>query len=302
VVLVQSIFACRLDLAQFSLEKSIGEFRVNGYGCAGLTLSCLKNQAVMIYSVSGAASMAEVTAIIQARMGSSRLPGKVMEDICGKPMIEQMLLRLRRSSVLDQIVVAIPRDPSDDVLAALLHSLKIPSLRGSTNDVLSRYFETAKAFNAGIIVRLTADCPLIDPGLVDSVVRAHVKSGADYTSNSLKRTVPLGFDTEVFSFTALERSYRAATEAFEREHVTPYMYLNPQLFTLHSMQASDKLNRPDLRLTVDTTEDLMLIRIIYCLLGTNGTFFGAEQIIELLDDCPWLTKINAHIKQKGLTD
>jgi spore coat polysaccharide biosynthesis protein SpsF len=244
--------------------------------------------------------MTKITAIIQARMGSSRLPGKVVEDICGKPMIEQMLLRLRRSSVLDQIVVAIPRDPSDDVLAALLHALKIPLFRGSTNDVLSRYFETAKAFNAEIIVRLTADCPLIDPDLVDSVVREHFKSGADYTSNSLKRTFPRGFDTEVFSFAALERSYRAATETFEREHVTPYMYLNPHLFTLHSVQASGKINRPDLRLTVDTAVDLTLIRIIYCLLGTKGAFFGAEQIIDLFEGCPTLTKINAHVKQKGL--
>jgi len=225
-----------------------------------------------------------------------------MEDICGKPMIEQMLLRLRRSSVLDQIVVAIPRDPSDDVLAALLHALKIPLFRGSTNDVLSRYFETAKAFNAEIIVRLTADCPLIDPDLVDSVVREHFKSGADYTSNSLKRTFPRGFDTEVFSFAALERSYRAATETSEREHVTPYIYLHPNLFKLSNVPARGKLNRPDLRLTVDTAEDLKLIRIIYCLLGTRGTFFRAEQIIELLEDCPWLTKINAHIKQKSFKD
>lgn len=246
--------------------------------------------------------MVKVTAIIQARMGSSRLPGKVMEGICGKPMIEQMLLRLSRSSVLDQIVVAIPRDPSDDGLAALLHGLKIPLFRGSTNDVLSRYFETAKAFNAETIVRLTADCPLIDPALVDSVVREHIKSGVDYTSNSLKQTFPLGFGTEVFSFATLERSYRAATEAFEREHVTPYIYLNPRLFTLHSIQASGKVKRPDLRLTVDTAEDLTLIRIIYCLLGTGGTYFGAEQIIELLEGYPALAKINAHVKQKGFKD
>src|SRR5665647_1065208 len=148
--------------------------------------------------------MAKVTAIIQARMGSSRLPSKVVEDICGKPMIEQMLLRLNRSSMIDQIVVAIPRDPSDDVLAALLYGLKIPLFRGSTNDVLSRYFETAKAFNAEIIVRLTADCPLIDPSLVDLVVREHIESGADYSSNTLERTFPLGFDVEVFSFETLE--------------------------------------------------------------------------------------------------
>ena len=104
----------------------------------------------------------------------------------------------------------------------------------------------------------------------------------------------------MFSFTALETSYRAASEAFEREHVTLYIYLNPRLFKLHNIEASGKLNRPDLRLTVDTAEDLTLIRIIYCLLGTRETFFGAEQIIELLEGCPSLTKINAHIEQKGL--
>ncbi len=215
-------------------------------------------------------------------------------------MIEQMLVRLSRSSTLDQIVVAIPRGPSDDVLAALLNGLDTPLFRGAADDVLERYFETAKAFEAKIIVRLTSDCPLIDPGLMDSVVQRHIKSTADYTSNTLKRTFPLGFSTEVFSFEALEKSYWEATQAFQREHVTPYMYMNPNLFELRNVEASGKLYRPALRLTVDTAEDLGLIRVIFSMLGEGGAFFGAEQVIELLDSCPWLTNINAHIKQKGL--
>jgi spore coat polysaccharide biosynthesis protein SpsF len=244
----------------------------------------------------------KVTAIIQARMGSTRLPGKVLKDVAGRPMIEQMMHRLSRAKRLNRIVAATSTTVGDDPLAELLYKNGILTFRGPENDVLSRYYEAAKVFNADVVVRLTGDCPLIDPFIVDEVVKRHLDSDADYTSNTLERTFPLGMDTEVFSFKVLEKAYRQAKENYQREHVTPYFYLNPGIFKLQGIKAEGKLHRPDLRLTVDTAEDLELIRAIYNRLGQNGRFFNTEEVIELLDTLPELVAINVHVQQKGLIE
>lgn len=245
---------------------------------------------------------AKVAAIVQARTGSTRLPGKVLRDIAGKTMIEQMLLRLERSKMLDETIVAVPRGPEDNRLAKLILDLGKVLFRGSQYDVLSRYYEAAELYDIHIIVRLTADCPLIDPRIVDRVIEAHLKSRADYTSNTLRQTFPRGLDIEVFSFEALERSYFDAHETYQREHVTPYIYLHPYIFVLNGVNARGKLQRPDLRLTVDTTEDLALIRSIYEALGRDGNFFETEQIIDFLDANTELAQLNANIRQKGLEE
>lgn len=246
--------------------------------------------------------MQNVIAIIQARMGSTRLPGKVMKEVAGQPMIEQMLHRLSRAKSLTFIVVATSTTVGDDPLAKSLYKKGVPIFRGSENDVLSRYYEAAKVFKANVVVRLTGDCPLIDPFIVDEVVKRHLNSKADYTSNTLERTFPRGLDTEVFSFKALKKACLEAKENYQREHVTPYFYLNPGIFKLQGIKAEEKLYRPDLRLTVDTAEDLKLIRAIYNRLGQNGRFFNTEEVVELLDVQPELVAINVHIQQKGLLE
>ncbi len=242
----------------------------------------------------------KVVAIVQARMGSTRLLGKVLKDILGKPMLWHMLNRLRLSNGLDEIVLAIPDSAQNNRLEEFAKEFDFHSCRGSEEDVLSRYYEAAVKFSADVVVRLTSDCPLTDPRVTDKVIEEHLSSDVDYTSNTIKRTFPRGLDTEVFNFEALERAYRKAKQDYEREHVTPYIYLHPEIFKLKSVEVTGKLRRPDLRLTVDTEEDLKLIREIFKRLYRDGQFFYTEDVIDLLDEYPELIAINARVRQKGV--
>ena len=242
----------------------------------------------------------KVVAIIQARMGSTRLPGKVLKDVCGKPMLWYMVNRLRFSNKIDNIVLAIPNSAQDDELEDFAEGLKLQCFRGSEEDVLSRYYWAAAESGGQVIVRLTSDCPLIDPRVTDKVIEEHLNSDADYTSSGISRTFPWGLGAEVFSFDALKRAYKEAEQDYEREHVTPYFYLHPEIFKLKSVEAEGKLRRPDLRLTVDTEEDLQLIREIFKRLHRDDQIFYAEDVIDLLDKHPELVAINAHVRQKEL--
>jgi spore coat polysaccharide biosynthesis protein SpsF len=239
----------------------------------------------------------KVEAIIQARMTSTRLPGKVLKDISGEPMLRHLLDRLRSTNTIDNVILAIPHSKQNDKLENLAKELKLPCFRGSEDDVLSRYYEAAVEFGMEAIVRITSDCPLIDPWITDTVIAAHLNSNADYTSN---KGFPRGLDTEVFNFDALNRAYKEAKQNYEREHVTPYIYLHPEIFKLKSVEATGKLRRPDLRLTVDTEEDLRLIREIFKRLYRDGRIFYTEDVIDLLDKHPELVAINAHVVQKEL--
>ncbi len=238
-----------------------------------------------------------VVAIIQARMGSTRLPAKVLRDICGKPLLWHMLDRLRLSIRIDDIVLAIPDSEQNDQLADFAKELNLHYFRGSEDDVLARYYGAATKFEADVVVRLTSDCPLIDPRVTDKVIEEHLNSDADYTSVSIKSGFPRGLDTEVFNYDALEETYREAKHYYEREHVTPYIYQHPDLFKIKSVEANEKLRRPDLRLTVDTEEDLDLIGKIFRRLYRDGQIFYTEEVIALLDKHPELVAINAHIRQ-----
>lgn len=242
----------------------------------------------------------KVVAIVQARIGSTRLPGKVLKDILGKPMLWHMLNRLRLSTKIDNIVLAIPDSRQNDQLEDFAKGLNLHYFRGSEDDVLSRYYGAATKFGADVIVRLTSDCPLIDPRVTDRVIEEHLNSDADYTSNGIKSGFPRGLDTEVFNFEALKRAYREAELDYEREHVTPYIRQHPSSFKLKSVEASGKLRRPDIRLTVDTEEDLRLIREIFKRLYGDGQIFYTEDVIDLLDKHPELAAINACIRQKEL--
>jgi len=242
----------------------------------------------------------KVVAIIQARVGSSRLPGKVLKDVCGKPMLWHMLNRLGFSKQISDIVLAIPNSKPNNRLEEFAKEFSIRCFRGSEEDVLARYYDAATEFGANVVVRLTSDCPLIDPRITDLVIAEHLASEVDYTSGGNKGGFPRGLDTEVFNFDALKRAYEEAKQDYEREHVTPYIYLHPEIFKLKSVEATEKLRRPALRLTVDTEEDLKLIRGIFTRLYRDDQIFYAEDVINLLDKHPELVAINAHIRQKKL--
>lgn len=242
----------------------------------------------------------KVVAIVQARMGSTRLPGKVLMDISGRPMLWHVLTRLSFARSLSEVWVATTTSCRDDQLAALSSSWGYHCFRGSEDDVLSRYYHAALTAGASVVVRVTSDCPLIDPEVTDRVIKTCIASGADYASNIVERTYPRGLDVEAFRFDALARAHREATKPYEREHVTPYIWQNPSQFKIVSVGAEENLRRPELRLTVDTEDDLALVREIYRRLYEEGRVFGIHEVLELLDSEPHLARINAHVKQKPL--
>ncbi len=237
------------------------------------------------------------TAIIQARMGSTRLPGKVMKDLCGAPMLERVVNRTRRATSLSDVVVATTTAPADQAVVDECERLGIPCFRGNETDVLDRYFQAAKELKADAIVRITSDCPLIDPLIVDKTVSEFLSQGHDYASNTLHRTYPRGLDTEVFTFAGLERCWREATDQYQRIHVTPYFYQNPKQFHLHSVIGEHNFSMH--RWTVDTPEDLQFIREIYKRLGP-GDGFSWQDVLVVLQQQPELSAINQSILQKEL--
>lgn len=242
----------------------------------------------------------KIAAIVQVRLTSTRLPGKVLMDIAGKPMLWHVINRLKYSKKLGDIILAIPNTKENDILEKFAKENKVKYFRGSEEDVLSRYYETAKSFECDIMVNITSDCPLIDPRVVDLIIKRHLSSNTDYTSNILKRTFPRGLDTEVFNFEILEKIQREVKEPYQREHVTLYIRQYPERFNVQNIIANKKLRRPELRLTVDTKEDLKLIREIYRHLYKPKKIFTTEEFIDFLDKNPELKKINAHIKQKSV--
>ena len=235
-------------------------------------------------------------AIVQARMGSTRLPGKVLKDLEGEPLIARVIDRLRRADTIDRIVVATTNKPEDDAIVDLCHNRGWDWFRGCETDVLDRYYRAALAFGADVVVRITSDCPLIDPTVVDVVVRQfHLKGDVDYVTNTLPpRTFPRGFDVEVLAFDALKRAWTDATDPSDREHVTPYIYKHPDIFRLHG-----HYNRIDLsyiRLTVDTEEDLALVRNIYAFFKNDS--FTCRQLLAAFSLHPGWFAINRNIHQK----
>jgi len=242
--------------------------------------------------------MRKIVAIIQARMGSTRLPGKVMKEIVGFPMLWHVVNRLKHSILLDRIVVATTINSKDDIIEDFCKKNNIELFRGNEDDVLDRYYMSAKHFEADIIVRITSDCPLIDPYIVDLVIRKHMNCNVDYTSNTLKRTYPLGLDTEVFNFSSLEKAYYEAKENYQREHVTVYFYENPNLFKLQNVENS--INLSYLRWTVDEERDFQFVSEIYNRLYREDKIFLMEDIIEVLKKEPHLIEINKDVKQKKI--
>jgi spore coat polysaccharide biosynthesis protein SpsF len=235
--------------------------------------------------------------IVQARMGSSRLPGKVLMDLGGETVLARVVQRVRRAALVQQIIVATSVSEKDDAVVSECERIDVQCFRGSEHDVLDRYYKCAEACVADVVVRITADCPLIDPDLVDITIQAFLNNRCDYASNALVPTYPRGLDVEVFTMTALARTSCEARKAYEREHVTPYLYEHPELFRLVSLKAAADYS--NYRWTLDTAEDLELLRAIYASFG-NRDDFGWREVLKLMQREPQLAEINAHVAQKAV--
>jgi spore coat polysaccharide biosynthesis protein SpsF len=238
----------------------------------------------------------KVLGLIQARMGSSRLPGKVLMPLAGEPMLARVVERLRRATRLDEVVVATTVEPADEAVAQLCQARGWPCFRGSQDDVLDRFYRAGREHGADVIVRVTADCPLIEPAVVDRVVQAYLDAkDADLVSNVWpRRTFPRGLDTEVVRWAALERAWREDDNPAWREHVTAFIYRRPDLFRVANVENAQDFSAG--RWTVDTADDLALVRAVYDHFGHDR--FGWEQTLRLLDQHPEWTALNRHIEQK----
>jgi spore coat polysaccharide biosynthesis protein SpsF len=237
--------------------------------------------------------------VVQARMGSTRLPGKVLLDLEGRPLLERQIERLERCRRADEIVLAVTTEAADEPLVALARRLGLRCHRGSEDDVLARYAGAARAAEADLVVRITSDCPLIDPDETDAVIEALERRRAtcDYASNRLVPQLPRGLDTEALWRDVLERTDRLATSAPAREHVTWFCYAErPELFALHSVERP--FDDHDLRWTVDTEEDLALVRRLYAELGLADRPLPLADVIAHVRAHPELAAINAGVRQK----
>ena len=240
-----------------------------------------------------------VTAIVQARMGSKRLPGKILAPICGRPLLWHVINRLSFVPSIEQLVVATSLEPGDDVVVRFCRENRVDCFRGSESDVLDRFYQAAKHYGAEAIVRITADCPLIDPNVVAKVVGAYLSGTHEYVTNTLRYTYPDGQDVEVFSFEALETAWHQARRPQEREHVTPYLRISGRFKALNIENEVD-LSARHLRWTVDDPADLAFVRAVYERLGNNGRVFGLDEVLDLLAREPNLMKINADgIRNQG---
>ncbi len=242
-----------------------------------------------------------VVGLIQARLSSSRLPGKVLKIVLGKPLLLWQIERLRASTALDLLMVATSDSPEDDPIAELCCGNDVYCYRGSLDDVLARMYFAAKDHGAGTVVRLTGDCPLLDYRILDRVVEEHFLHAADVTSNSKKPVYPDGMDVEVCSFKALEKACLKASKPSEREHVTLYFYNNPHCFSIHHVKLKEHERFPLLRLTVDEPQDFEKIRHILEALAPINPLFSLEDILTYLERHPEVEALNAGIgRNEGL--
>ncbi len=239
----------------------------------------------------------KIVALIQARMGSTRLPGKTLAIINGKPLLDHIIERVKASEVIDAIVVATTRLSEDDVIEKIAKENHVGCFRGNTDDVLDRFFQAAKKYNATVIVRITADDPFKDPEIIDKHIRYFLEHPhLDYVSNTLRPTYPEGLDTEVFSFQALEKAWRSTTLPSEREHVTPFIWKNPDLFKCMNLEYKTDLS--GYRWTVDYKDDLEFTRAVYEKMGKRG-IFHMQDILDLLKKFPHISHINQGFRRNA---
>jgi spore coat polysaccharide biosynthesis protein SpsF len=243
--------------------------------------------------------MSKVVIIIQARMTSTRLPGKVLLPVLGRPMFSFQIERLKKVRGANQIIVATTVNSTDDPIVAFCADESLDHVRGSEHDVLSRYVLAAHKSSADVVVRVTSDCPLLDPELVDKMILEYFGDARpDYVSNMLVPTWPYGMAVEVFSAAALFEAEAEPSDPVEREHVTPFIYRHPERYRLHSVTRQVDLS--DHRWTVDTPEDFELITRILTELYPGNPDFHMDDVLKLLDRNPDWVKINQHIQQKKI--
>jgi len=232
--------------------------------------------------------------MIQARMGSTRFPGKMIADLIGKPVIWHVLKQVKKSEFVDKVILATSNKAADNILESEVKKEDVVVFRGSENDVLDRFYHCAKKFGATTIVRITGDCPLIDPEIIDNVIRLFIDNNCDYVSNTNPPTFPDGMDVEVFSFDALEKAWLNAKLKSEREHVTPYMRKYDNLFKIKNFENKRDLSK--YRLTLDEKEDLILIRRILKELDDKKEY-NLSDIIHILESKPELIEINKNYER-----
>lgn len=238
--------------------------------------------------------------ILQARMGSQRLPGKVLRLIAGKPMLEWCLLRLEQALSCRRVIVATSTAQADNAIEDFCLKRNTPCFRGSEDDVLLRYYEAAQKFQADPVLRVTADCPFIDARVLDDMLQAFAASDVDYLSNTLERSFPQGLDIEIFTASALSRAQQTATQRYEREHVTPFLYQHPKQFTLARFK--NAIDYSHVRVTVDTSEDWQVAENIYShfVRTGRGALFSLNELLELHAAQPELFAPNRDVRQKRL--
>lgn len=237
-----------------------------------------------------------IVTIIQARMGSTRLPGKVMQDLGGDTVLARVVRRLRRAALLGEVIIATTTEPADDFIVQECRRLSVQVFRGNENDVLDRYYRAAEWAKAEAVVRITSDCPLIDSEISDETVRRFLDQQPDYASNALARTYPRGLDTEVMTRQTLARAWQEA-QPHQRVHVTPYIYENPSRFRILSVRADSDYSSH--RWTLDTPEDLAFVRAVYERMGNDDSFHWRD-VLALLDRDPALMDLNRNVMQKAL--
>jgi len=244
--------------------------------------------------------MGNTVVIIQARMGSTRLPGKVMKDLLGKTVLAHDIARVKQAKMVDAIIIATSVAAADDAIAAEAMRCGVKVFRGSEADVLSRYYLAATENGAETIVRITSDCPLIDPKVIDDILVSFKDGNYDILTNAgsdlSERTYPRGLDAEVFSYEALQKAYNNAKETYQREHVTPYIYENAQ----HIFHYKNEVDYSQHRWTLDTEEDWMLIQKLYEHLYHGEHNFYLADILTVMEQNPDLFEINSNIEQKKL--
>lgn len=240
-----------------------------------------------------------VSAVIVSRMGSSRLPGKALREAAGKPLLQHLIDRVKQANTIEDIVVATSADIKDEAIIALAKKCSVHSFAGSENDVLDRVVKAAKYINTDIIVQINGDRPLIDPLVIDYVVKKYLKEMPDFACNNLKPTFPRGQVVEVFKADLLESIANNNHDPFIREHVTLEFYENPKRYKVLNVEAPPEWNMPDLRLCLDTSEDLALIKKICDELHPKNPYFGLKDIINFIKANPHLKEINKNVRQKG---
>ena len=252
----------------------------------------------------------KIIAIIQTRMSSTRLPGKVLMKAVGKTFLELLLERVKHSKYITETIIATTTNPNDDVLFDFCSKNNIKFFRGSENDVLDRYYQTAKAFSADVVVRITSDCPLIDLHVVDKVIEEFLRGKYDYISNIAPPTYPDGLDVYAFSFKALERDWKETkfTEApstqsekndnYRREHVTPYFWQNPKKFKVGNIAQKEDMSQKH-RWTLDYEEDYQFIKRVFEELYREGQTFYMEDILKLVKEKPEIYALNSNRLQNN---